>query len=119
MVIFGAGCLEEQPIQNAPVISESENLVPAEEALKADPELIPASDVSMPCFQFKFREGFMTWLESYEKEDPFTSKQSAGIGLPEVPEAELINVLKESQSDDALQTSLCVIHKELASSLGR
>jgi hypothetical protein len=113
IVVFGAGCLEEPPLQNAPIISKTQNIVSEEDALSATNEPVVISKASLPCLQFKFRDGFFNWLNSYEKEDPYTIEKSASLNLPAKPDPGFIEALRDSQVEGSLQTSICNIHKDL------
>jgi hypothetical protein len=117
IVLVGAGCeatnnTPETP-KNAPVLSSSTALVPAETAISAPAEELSDGKAALPCYQFKFREGFQKWIESYEKGDSDTTERAGALGFPEDPEGDFIKALKDSNSEGSLQTSVCAIHKAL------
>jgi len=116
ITFIGAGCeqQEEAPRQNAPTISETQNIVTPDEAAQAPTEPIMKNKMAMPCLQFKHSEGFLGWLEAYRTNSAEQAMQMAEtIHLPDEPEAKLVEALRMSQSDGALQTSLCNVHKAL------
>ena len=117
---FGAGCGEkEAPVsvgtqKKAPVISASEALVSPDEADSAKDEPIPNIQGAMPCLQFKHSQGLLKWLSDYEaKESEAALKMAERIHLPENPDDDFLQALKQSQAEGSLQTSLCNIHNEL------
>ncbi|MDF1496755.1 MAG: hypothetical protein P1P90_01705 [Patescibacteria group bacterium] len=109
-----AGCQQEPPRENAPIISQTPALVSLEEANQAEDEIYENKLGAMPCLQFKYSEGFLKWLEAYRTADSEAAlKMARGISLPDNPEPQMVEALKMSQTEGALQTSLCNVHKGL------
>ncbi|MBD3281943.1 hypothetical protein GF391_04330 [Candidatus Uhrbacteria bacterium] len=121
LVGLASGCLPEEVEQaketkdNATVLATTQILVSQDEAAAAPDEQIEIGNkMAMPCLQFKHSEGFLRWVEAYEEgEDAKALGMAERIHLPEEPEEALIETLRESQVEGALQTSLCGIHSTL------
>ena len=120
-VYLGSGCLPEEAeapkeaTKNAPVISKTQILVSRDEAVAAPDEQVQVGNkMAMPCLQFKHSEGFLKWVDAYEEgKDAKALEMATKVHLPESPEEALIQVLRHSQAEGALQTSLCGIHNTL------
>lgn len=114
VIFVNTGCEQGPQRENAPTISRTPILVSVEEASKAEDEIYENKVGTMPCLQFKYSEGFLKWLEAYRTADSESAlKMARSISLPDKPEAQLVQALKMSQTDGALQTSLCNVHRGL------
>ncbi len=114
IIFTSAGCVDADKRQNAQVLTRTPLLVAQDEASAAEIELVAKGKMAMPCLQFKHSEGFLNWLEAYRNgEDEKAASMAKSIKLPESPEAEIVQALRMSQTEGALQTSVCGIQNNL------
>lgn len=114
LVFSAAGCNEKEKRENAQVLARTPLLVSQDEATGAEIEPVTTGKMAMPCLQFKHSQGFLDWLEAYRTgEDEQALKMADSVKLPRVPEADLVQALKMSQAQGALQTSVCGIQNNL------